>query len=135
MVRKSTLPNKDWLRGEIMEQQALTIKMLEGPNPKVRRDGMFLLYGPIPSQTHLFPNQTEDSVYDTGSNLWLWNLERRGRWLSFQTTDNHTYTTMYHKSNFKFANTLGGRKLIYHAVGSTNKSSDLEGFKRAYLAR
>jgi len=135
MVKKSTLPDENFLKGHLFERAIYKMTDFEKtPNPdSISRDGKYLIPGPLPAFYKEFPTQDpENCLYDTGCNLLLWNKERNGKWLSFQTDDCHIYTTKYYRTNFSLKERLPFTKLIYHIVGGSRDSKYLEQFEKAY---
>lgn len=109
MIKTENLPPKDYLTGKLFAR--------EGSDSihKSKNEGHplnnWMIQGYVGEN---FPNQSDEAIYDVGCNLWLWNEENQGRWLSFQTLDVHNYTTTFHKSNWKCKEKFGTNKLIYH---------------------
>jgi len=136
MAKVSTLPDKDWLKGKLKYRgpklhRAELANEPDDDHPLA--DGKYLIPNPIPGLCETYPNKNGDALFDIGCNMWLWNEERRGRWLSFQTSDCHIYTTRYNRSNFKFKERLPNKKLIYHLGSSSrNEIEDYERFKKEY---
>jgi glycosyltransferase involved in cell wall biosynthesis len=142
MVKKSSLPNKNWLQGklkfrgvklrraELLENE-LFVAPSEADAPLA--DGKFLIPNPIPDLCDTYPNKDSNALFDVGCNMWLWNEEKKGRWLSFQTIDCHIYATKYFKNNFGLKEKLPKKNLIYHlGSGSRGSEEDLTVFKKAY---
>lgn len=112
-TKKEKIPNKDFLGSYLQGNSQIFV-----PNH-------------IPEFDNKFPNPT--GHFDTGCNIVIWMNSMKGRWLSFQTLDCHLYTTQYYRSNFKFDEKLGKRKLLHHLVGaSNNRQNEIEDFKEAY---
>jgi hypothetical protein len=140
MMRRDTLPSPDWMKGRLFFRYNIT------KHPKVEdglaeealltpAPGKYLLQGPIPEFQESYPNKDPNCLFDIGCNLWLWNEERKGKWISFQTLDTHIYTTGFYKSNFKFKEKLGNRKLLYHQTNSVLAADEgLKLFRQAYEA-
>ena len=118
--KKSDLPPSDWLKDKIDD----------GFGNKM--NGKYLIrMTPIKEYVHLFPNSEGD--FDTGSWLWLWGHQKNWKWLSFQTTDIHNYTSKYHRGNVKFNEKIPNTKLIYHATsGTAGQEENFIKFKKAY---
>lgn len=98
LVRKIDLPPDNWLHN--------------------KDNGCCYLYGHHCDDREIFPNP--QGFFDTGVFLWLWNEKIKGRWLSFQTTNVHVYTTRYHRSNFKFDGKIPVQSLLWHATGGSD---------------
>jgi hypothetical protein len=78
-------------------------------------------------------------MFDTGCNLWLWNLQRGGRWLAFYLDEWHgcfkynrgfcklryplNYNTGRYKTNFGLEDNFGKQDLLYHRTRSALESS------------
>jgi hypothetical protein len=119
MVKKNELPNEDWLKGQIIDQDGVV------------RDGKYLIRMKIPDLVSDFPNPNGD--FDTGSYLYLWAYKNKWRWLSFQTTDVHTYAPLYNRGNVKITEKPDKRKFLYHATSSTvGNEKTWELFKEAW---
>ncbi len=137
MVKKSDLPGKDWMRGLLRDRDYLHISTMRGVEEDWKpMDGHFLVPAPIPGYFDKFPNHKDMSIYDVGCNLYLWHKEKNWKWLSFQTTDCHTYTTGFCRGNVKVPK-LPKQKLLYHVVGASNqRQEDIdrfnEEFRRSY---
>lgn len=134
MAKRSTLPDKDWMKGKLKFRGAMLhrTQLLENDEAPMA-DGEFLIPNPIPVLCDTYPNKNSDAIFDVGCNMWLWNEERKGRWLSFQTTDCHIYTTAYSKNNFGLKDRFKKEKLLYHlGSGSRGNAEELETFKKAY---
>ncbi len=136
LVKKSTLPGPDWLNGWIRDRPTISKADLERyKDDKAHKllPGMWLSVGAIPGLAERFPNKSPDCIFDTGSNLWLWNEERKGKWLAFQTPDCHNYTTALCRGNVKIEK-LPKEKLLYHAVGGCLKDrwDTREEFRKTY---
>ena len=118
MVKRNTLPNEDWMRGHLKYGRGLhklTVEQSEIEKSALRdAAGKYLVQGPIPEFQDLFPNKSPDCWFDIGCNLFLWNEERKGKWISFQTLDTHIYTTKFHRNNFKLKEKFPEQKLVYH---------------------
>jgi hypothetical protein len=144
MAKRSTLPDKEWLKGELKFRGAFLHRAQllpenrpdsteTDPDPGKPANGEFLIPGVLPNYNHLFPNKDDYAIFDVGSNMWLWNEEVKGRWLSFQTLDCHIYTTHYYRNNFGLKEKLPKQNIIYHlGSGSRNEEVDWLKFKEEY---
>jgi hypothetical protein len=134
MAKVATLPNKDWLKGKLKFRGAMLHRAeLKPDDPGDLADGKFLIPNPIPDLCNTYPNKNDDAIFDIGCNMWLWNEERKGKWLSFQTLDCHTYTSRYYRSNFKLSVKFPLQNLVYHlGSGSRNESDQYNKLKSAY---
>jgi len=122
MVEKAKLPEKGWLAGKIkLRNMSLRIKQLKKSDNYEIADDCYLVPGPIPDLYSTFPNKDDEALYDVGCNLWLWNQEKNGKWLSFQTIDCHNYSTKHNRSNFKSYLHLDQQDLLYHQGDSAKK--------------
>lgn len=118
LIKKSTLPKEDFLKGYLKDGEKLL-------------DGKFLIPNKIEKFANEFPNPK--GHFDTGSNLTLWNKSVNGNWLAFQTADCHNYTTNFCRGNIKLNYRLDKMKLFYHLVGVTNNRPEfMEQFIKAF---
>jgi len=120
LLDKKKLPDEKWLEDQMIDNDGET------------RNGKYLVRSTIPKELkNLFPNPTGD--FDTGSNLWLWAYQNDWKWLSFQTTDIHNYTTKFYRGNPKLKLKLKNEKLLYHATSCTaGQEENLAEFERAW---
>ncbi len=134
MARRSSLPDADWLKGKLKFRGAMLRRdQLKEDDSGEPADGKFMIPNPIPVLCELYPNQNPMAIFDVGNTLWIWNKERKGRWMSFQTLDCHVYTTPYFKTNFGLKTKLPKKRLLYHlGSGSRNDSPDYDMFIKAY---
>lgn len=134
LVEKSKLPSKDWLKGKLNARMGAIGTHLPhngdwGSNYPM--DGYYLLQGPIPEEYKKFPNTIDPNpIFDVGCNLWLWNEEKKGRWMSFQTLDVHKYTSAIYKTNFRLRERFKKQNLFYHLTGGTNTNDPEIAFKQ-----
>lgn len=130
LVDKKKLPPPSYLEGSLYFRYG---QLLMGQDPRDdpkrdRADGKYLLPGPISEFKSELPNVKPDSLYDTGINLCLWGMRNKWKWLSFQTTDCHLYTTKYFRtSNLKVTERLKQHNIIWHSV-----RDDLDKLQKAY---
>jgi hypothetical protein len=124
LLRKSTLPDANWMKGLIKTPPVLLLGQKDRYETAKIMDGKWLLPGAIPGYWERFPNHGNNAIFDVSCNLTLWAQDQNWKWLSFQTTDCHTYTTRYFRGNFKIKEKIPFRKLIYHSVGSTNERNE-----------
>lgn len=118
--KKNDLPPTNWLKDKIDD----------GTGNKM--DGKYLIrITPTKEYAQLFPNPEGD--FDTGSLLWLWGYQNNWKWLSFQTTDIHNYTSKYYRGNVKISENIPNTKLIYHATsGTAGQEENFLKFKKAW---
>lgn len=128
MVKRSTLPDKDYLKGKLFAKpggEGVHI-CLDGNYQKHEweaMNGYWLLSSPILEYVDRFPNKIEKQpIFDVGCNLWLWNQDRDGKWLSFQTLDCHNYTTNFYRNNFKLKDKFKNTKFLYHLTSGYNEA-------------
>lgn len=134
MVKKSDLPNPNWMKGQLKYRLGvLHVKDLRPDDNYELADGKYLIESPLPMHHNKFPNKNPryaPCYFDTACNLWLWSQEKNWKYLSFQTTDCHTYSTTCNRGNLKIEK-LPKQKLIYHTVGGSN-GRDWDVFTHAY---
>jgi len=120
MVKKDDLPDNKWLKNKIIDESG------------IQRDGKYLIRMKIPELIDCFPNPNGD--FDTGSYLWLWAHQNNWKWVSFQTTDVHTYCSMYNRGNVKVKEKFDKEKFLYHATSSTVNNCETQRlFEEAWL--
>lgn len=131
MFRRDRMPGPDWRSDQMClrsymrwEEQPISL----GPLP-----GKYLIPGPIPEAYDRFPNPA--GMYDCGCNLWLWNDDMQGRWLSFQFPEGASFTKSCYgfdkieypmnyslnrfKANFTPNRNLGSGDLLFHRTRGT----------------
>jgi len=113
MVKRDTLPKEDWWLNKHVGQRS---SLLAIPQPMFPRPGKWLIQGMIPEIQATFPQP--NGYYDVGCNLYYWNYERNGRWISFPQQDGLTF------SNFDLEQTNFG-PILYHSMGSAAHRKDL----------
>lgn len=127
LLRKQDLPAKDWLGGDFYAQSTMRA-WGENPGKVVSAGSDFLIPCPLPDYWRQFPNPK--GIFDAGCNLWLWNEERKGRWLSFYLHERLdafkgnmgckdlvyplNYNARHYRNNFGFTGDLGDHDLLYH---------------------
>lgn len=94
LTRRCRLPPEDYFSTECnsyLHQTKIKSRCNEFPNPKGR--------------------------FDVGCNLYLWNKDIRGRWISFlgKFEDGYRYHATSHAKNFKMRVKLGNTSILYHA--------------------
>jgi hypothetical protein len=152
MMKRANLPHSNWLGG-FHAQTGMRIDQ-NGQKVFSVRD-CWTIPGPLQEYYESFPNPS--GIFDAGCNLWLWNEQNKGRWLSFYLdqeemadksysyhlskfkTDNIgfselvyplNYSTSKYKTNFGLKDDLGNTDLIYHRTkGSQGK---IDSYKRLY---
>jgi len=123
LFRKDELPDRSWLPNDIKDDHYNLLP------------GCFLIRpGLSESLKALFPNPGGD--FDTGSLLWLWGKQQNWNWLSFQTTDVHTYSGAFNRGTVKITEKFNPKQpLLYHATSSTcpgTIENTWEKFKQAW---
>lgn len=130
IFRKSECPGADWLSDKFTLRKMSYREELKDDTPI---PGMFLVPGEIDGYQSEFPNP--QGHYETGCNLLLWAKQRNWRWMSFQTTDCHNYTTQFYRTNFGLRQNLNREKLVYHATNGSVKDYNYKDFLEAFNAR
>lgn len=93
--------------------------------------GRYLMSEAGVSHKKIYPNPNGN--FDTASGLWLWAHKNNWKWLSFQSTDAHCYTTKFYRGNGNVKiNKLQIQKLIYHAVSGSIEKEKWEPYRAAY---
>lgn len=131
MVKKSALPDKDFLKGYLKVVSALHINNLDDVNidDAELMNGYWALQGPIKGFWDKFPNKDLSpsfGLFDVGCNLYLWSLEKNWRWLAFQTTDCHSYNSVYNRSNFGLKEKFKKQNLLYHLISGSRGGEEAE---------
>ena len=125
LMRRDDLPPASWLAGSIFYRQpGLTVRAMFENQESIRTDGKYLMPGPPIGHWAKFPKST--GLFDVGCNLWLWNLEKQGRWISFtpqpfRERQDVVYRGGALNSNFKFVapnDTRWRRNLLYHKTAN-----------------
>ena len=131
LVKRNTLPEAGWLEGQLWIRSGMQV--IENPQPLIETPGKYLVPFPVPEHQHEFPNPA--GMFDTGCNLWLWNLQRGGRWLGFYLDQWHNcfkynrgfgkllyplnYNTARYKTNFGLEEHFGKQDLLFHRTRGT----------------
>ena len=142
MIKRVHLPDSEWLQEQLWIRSGMQLK--ENPQPLIATPGKYLISFPIPEYQDQFPNP--EGMFDTGCNLWLWNLQRNGRWLAFYLDQWHgcfkhnrglvklmyplNYNTARYKTNFGLKDNFGKQDLLYHRTRGTLESG--ASFKQLY---
>lgn len=117
LVRKKDLPDASFLKGLLkFRNGCIMVEGLAEKDDFPTADGKYLVSSPVPGHWQKLPNIKPNVFFDTSVNLCLWGIEKNWRWLSFQTSDAHNYTTKYFRGNFKITDRMPLQKLIYHDV-------------------
>lgn len=146
MTKKSSLPQSNWLGGF----QAQTSMKIADPTEDVFSVGdCWLIPGYLPEYRNSFPNPL--GVFDAGCNVWLWNEQNKGKWLSFVlNTDGLVkdsdyvlnnkgfvdlvyplnYNTSNYMTNFGLKENFGNIDLLYHRTRSSYEDSS--SYKKLY---
>jgi len=132
LTKKSYLPPHDWLKGYLRARNYFYLRLGRTDGPIA--DGKFLACGPIPEFADKFPYRK--GLFDTGCNLWLWNQENNGRYISFGMEDPRRYVKYPYASNFDLTDNLGTGRILYHCTkalrGQKVKQNTVDGFKKAF---
>lgn len=123
MFNKQDCPNSDWLKETLTLKNVSYNKEL---NYDTKVSGKYLMPGKLPGMEQYYPNP--NGHYETGSVFLIWAKQQNWRWLSFQTSDVHNYTTAFYRSSFGLRENLGKQKLIYHATNGSTKKETHEKF-------
>jgi hypothetical protein len=128
MVKKNDLPDNDFLNKELYYHGELRYfpGMETMAECKIPAHGKWLIRGILLDHYKKFVGGVD---FDTGSNLYIWALEKKWRWLSFLTPDCHYYRTSCYRSNFTIKDKFKIRKLIYHQFG---RYRNFEAFQKVY---
>jgi hypothetical protein len=138
LVRKDTLPDKRFLINRLKIRPYLFGKEVDEDNyPSM--NGKYLLQSPILEHRGKFPRPL--AIFDVGCNLFLWNKEKNGRWISFihamgiDNSEKNAYeqnriytncTTYNYNNNFDLIDSFGYRPLLYHSRLVTRKQGSLQ---------
>lgn len=125
LIKRCNLPSDDFLLGELYFHGMLRYPVKWEPlNDSLVANGKWLIRGILQQHYDKFPNpdlQTTEGRgkvdFDTGSNLYLWNLKNNWNWLSFLTPDCHHYKTSFYRSNLPIKDKFKPATLIYHQFG------------------
>lgn len=121
IIKTDDLPPKNWKQGYLKYRRGcLRLEELEKDEDYELADGKYLLPGPIPEFAHKFPNVKPTILFDAGNSLCLYGIEQQWKWLSFQTSDCHSYSTKYYRTsnNLKIKEKLNHYNLLWHSVRS-----------------
>lgn len=132
LVRRSSLCDEGFLRNNDWLLKHPHMKEVKNAE-KVVDEIKYLNLTPcaVKDNINLYPNQ--NGHFECGSNLCLYGIMHDWKWLSFQTTDVHNYTTQYFKSNIKIKERIQRKDLFYHQVGSAGiEHGYLKGFIQLY---
>lgn len=129
MMRRDQFPPSNWLNGCVVDRYpGLTRETLSIPGTLM--DGKWLVHGPPVGYWDQFP--LPSGLFDVGCNLWLWNKQNAGKWLSFGGSEINNHARLYiannYHTNFTFTSPWG-QKLLYH---KTANGEDAD-FIREYL--
>lgn len=127
LVKTAELPPKSWMQGHLKYRGSCL--MLENLNKDEEvsyelADGKYLLPGPIPEFAQKLPNVKPTVLFDTGNSLCLYGAEQSWKWLSFQTSDCHLYTTKYYRtsSSLKVREKFSFNNILWHSVRSGSET-------------
>lgn len=116
LLKRDTLPKKDWLSGRWKISSGVDRKVIIG-----EAEGFFMASGVYMEEFfHLFPNP-KSPIFDCGSYLWLWNLERGGKYITFKHNvyDLSNYFCNNYVSNFCMESNEESDSLLIHFKNST----------------
>ena len=130
LMRRDKLPPKGWLSNSIFwRYPGLLVDDLS--QPSVPMPDLWLMFGPPVNRWQEFPKT--NGLYDVGCNLWLWNKENNGRWLSFGASviNNHArlYVANNYHTNFSFTSPWSQR-LLYHKTANGEDNDFIEEYLR-----
>lgn len=142
MIKRSILPDSEWLKEQLWIRSGM--QLIENPQPLIHTPGKYLVAFPIPEFQDQYPNTA--GMFDTGCNLWIWNQQRKGRWLSFYLDEWHNcfrynrgfnkmiypmnYKIGRYKTNFGLEENVPSADLLYHRTRSSLESG--REFKKLY---
>ncbi len=139
MVKRNTLPGPGWHASLLRaKKNSIHLPMSENEHltdPGYPVPGKWLVGSPLIEFQHLYPRSERFPIFDIGCNLWLWNEERKGKWLSFQTMDVNNYYTSVYRTNFKLRDKFPKRRLIYHLTTgfhAVNKPEIMKAYTEEY---
>ncbi len=112
MVKRDTLPKEDWWLNDHVGQRSSVLAVVQ---PVYPRPGKWLIQGMVPEVQAIFPQP--NGYYDVGCNLYYWNHERNGKWISFPQSHGTAY------SNFDMEPMEFG-PILYHSKGSAAHRKD-----------
>lgn len=130
MFRKEDAPSKDWLSDLLTLNNVAINKELDA---KTSVAGKYLMPGKLPKMESYYPNPK--GHFETGSVFLIWAKQQNWRWLSFQTTNVHLYTTKFYRSSFGLRDRFKQEKLVYHATNGSTKRHTHQDFLKAYNDR
>lgn len=108
MMKRDNLPPADWLGGFHAQSG---MRLTENPKPVMSVKDCWLIPGPLDEYYDQFPNP--GGIFDSGCNLWLWNEQNKGKWLSFFLEKKQiSKTQSYHSSDY-VKNNSGFKELVY----------------------
>lgn len=122
-VKHNTLPKKDWMQNEPWESSP----WLDKAGRHRFNPSMFLVQTKLTNKINQFPNpQLPRHLWDVGVNLWLWNQEIQGKYLTFlhQGKEKELYYTDKIFANFEVEKQKK-HQLYIHARYSTTKNEKI----------
>lgn len=128
MVRKSDLPTEEFLKDKLVIKDVYFPQTWIDENSDFCFAGQYLMPGKIKGLSQEYPNP--DGHYETGAPLYLWAKEENWKWLAFQTSDVHIYTSKFCRGNIKVP-AMPKEQLLYHATNGSEKPEVLEKFLAA----
>jgi len=116
MTKRINLPEPNWLGGF----QAQTSMLESDPSEFVFSVGdCWLIPGHLPEHRKSFPNPS--GIFDAGCNVWLWNEQRKGNWISFYIDPKDLEKSKSYDSKDFFMNNRGFTDLVYPLNYNTSK--------------
>jgi len=131
MVERASLPDEKWLEGDLKRR----LQVSYANHRHVIEDyplepGKYLMYGPNRFWER-FP--ITNRLYDVGCNLWLWNQEKNGRWVSFGQIENRYYTSLF-AANFPLEGNFNSRPILHHLRGGSHMNKEkADYFRKLWL--
>lgn len=123
MTKKAYMPTEEFFAGKIKMIRAINLPPATSDAFDHLMKDQFFFQGRMPEFMDRFPNK--EGICDTGANLYLWNEHIKGKWLSFQSLDIHTYRTKFYRTNFGLKDNLPKitqvDKLFWHATGGQDE--------------
>lgn len=120
-LKKDTLPKKGWMENEPWESSRLIDNSIK---KGVKFDpSMFLVHMKLKNKVKEFPVQNlARNLWDVGCNLWLWNKELKGKYITFlYKSDGCEYYADKTFSNFTVKLQPNEQPLLYHSRYSTTR--------------
>lgn len=140
LVKKNNLPDTNFLTNYIYFNDCLrmpeSLECFKELRTQFIQTSKYLIRGCIPEMIDKFQMSIDKIMkvdFDTGSNLYIWAIENKWRWLSFLSNDCQNYKTSFYRSNIKLIDRMKPQKLIYHQWGRYRcKPNSFQEFKEVY---